>query len=132
MKRGGPLRRLTPLKAKTPLRSTARLITRTPLKAASAKRQRENQTRAKVIGAIKATQIEHAGCVYCVRCRQTDESVIHGHELRSRAQGGSITDPGNIVLLCNNCNEWCEDFPIEAAAAGWKLSRKHGRTDNDG
>ena len=43
---------------------------------------------------------------------------INGHELKKRSQGGSITDPENVVLLCNFHNDWVEDNPIDARAWG--------------
>jgi hypothetical protein len=128
MRRGSPLRRLTPLKAKTPLRSTARLVTRTPLRQVSDKRAKTNQTRAKVVAGLKARQMETHGYVHCERCGKP--GPVHGHELRGRAQYGSITDPANIRLACDPCNEWAEREPILAAAEGWKISRKHsGETE---
>lgn len=94
MKRGSPLRRLTPLKAKTSLRSTARLVTRTPLRAVSLRRQRENRERRQVIAAAHTD-----GPVICVVpwCDRIGDSP---HEPLTRARGGSITDPDNIVLIC--------------------------------
>lgn len=118
MKRGTPLRRLTSLKAKTPLRSTARLVTRTPLRAVSLRRQRENRERRRVVAAMYEAQ------PWCARCGKTNVALA-GHEMLGRSQGGDLTKPD--VLLCNECNGWCEDHPVEAAAAGWKISRKHPR-----
>jgi hypothetical protein len=128
MKRGGFLPRRTPLQARTPLRSTARLVTRTPLRKVSRKRAVANTTRAKVIAELKARQVKQFGYVFCERCGRIGN--VHGHELRGRAQGGSITDPANIRLACDPCNEWAEREPILAAAEGWKISRKHsGETE---
>jgi hypothetical protein len=108
----------TPLQAKTPLRSTARLVTRTPLRAVSLRRQRENRERRQVVAAMYEAR------PWCARCGKTDVTLA-GHEMLGRSQGGDLTKPD--VLLCHDCNEWCEDHPIEAAAAGWKISRKHPR-----
>ena len=33
---------------------------------------------------------------------------LNGHEVITRADGGSITDPDNIVLLCDFHNGWCD------------------------
>lgn len=45
-----------------------------------------------------------------------------GHELLSRARGGSITDPANIVGLCQKCHRWITEHPLEATELG--LSRR--------
>jgi hypothetical protein len=119
---------LTPLKAKTPLKATARLVTRTPLRKVSRKRAAANTTRAAVVAELKARQVERFGYVFCERCGRIGN--VHGHELRGRGQGGSITDPANIRLACDPCNEWAEQEPILAVAEGWKISRKHsGETE---
>ena len=49
---------------------------------------------------------------------------VNGHELKKRSQGGSITDPDNIVLLCSAHNVAVEDFPNAAHELG--LVRRHG------
>jgi hypothetical protein len=125
MKPGGFLPRRTPLKTRTPLRIGTRLVNRTPLRKTSRPRTAENAARAKVIAGLKAAQVAWFGYTFCERCRQPGD--VHGHELRGRAQGGSITDPGNIRLSCWPCNLWAEDNPEQAAAEGWKTSRKHSR-----
>lgn len=43
---------------------------------------------------------------------------INGHEIVKRSQGGSITDPSNILLLCSRHNDWVEAFPTEAHRLG--------------
>ena len=44
--------------------------------------------------------------------------AVAGHELVKRSQGGSITDPRNIILLCSRHNAWVEDFPDDAHKIG--------------
>lgn len=44
------------------------------------------------------------------------------HELRTRARGGSITDPDNTRLSCAQCHAWVHEHPIEAAARGLLIS----------
>jgi 5-methylcytosine-specific restriction endonuclease McrA len=92
---------------------------RSPLPRVSKKRARENRIRAGVLRPMRQLTIR------CPRCNRAEG--LNGHELKSRAQGGSITDPANIILLCNPCNTWCEDNPREAAEQGWKISRKWDR-----
>ena len=43
---------------------------------------------------------------------------VNGHELVKRSAGGSIVDPGNVVLLCNAHNTAVEDHPKEARRLG--------------
>jgi hypothetical protein len=87
------------------------------MRAVSLRRQRENRIRRKAEAAL------YEAAPWCARCGKTGVE-LHGHERLGRAQGGDPTDPD--CLLCNDCNRWCEDFPVAAAACGWKVSRKWG------
>lgn len=40
------------------------------------------------------------------------------HEVLTRARGGSITDPDNILMVCRFHHDWITDHPVEAAAHG--------------
>lgn len=40
------------------------------------------------------------------------------HEIRSRARGGSITDPANLVPLCREHHDWVTTHPLEAEKEG--------------
>ncbi len=53
---------------------------------------------------------------------------VNGHEVLPRGRGGSITDPSNIVLLCDRHNEWCSANPVEAHRLGLL---KHAWEDGD-
>lgn len=44
--------------------------------------------------------------------------AVNGHEILKRSQGGSITDPRNILLLCSRHNSWVEDYPEDAHRLG--------------
>jgi predicted metal-binding protein len=44
------------------------------------------------------------------------------HEILSRARGGSITDPDNILLVCRSCHRWVTENPWAAEDLG--ASRK--------
>ena len=44
------------------------------------------------------------------------------HEIVSRARGGSVTDPENVVPLCRPHHIWVTEHPKEAAELG--LSRR--------
>ena len=48
-------------------------------------------------------------------CRGMAEGV---HERKKRSQGGSLTDPANLLSACNVCNGWVEDNPLEARRLG--------------
>ena len=108
MKHSSPLKR-------TPLKPTKR----TRIKPISDKRRLANATRA-------AMMLERFGPREFWRCQlgpiiQTPcYGPVNGHEVKSRAQGGSITDPDNIMLACNLHNDWAEDHPLRAKELGLK------------
>lgn len=43
---------------------------------------------------------------------------LDAHEPSTRARGGSITDPDNIVILCANAHNWVHANPSLAEEAG--------------
>jgi hypothetical protein len=47
------------------------------------------------------------------------QGEIHGHEILSRARGGSIVDMTNVVLACDRHNAWISDNPALAHKLGW-------------
>lgn len=49
--------------------------------------------------------------------------ALNGHEIITRADGGSITDAANIVLLCTQHNRWCDLHHDEALTRGFRQSR---------
>jgi 5-methylcytosine-specific restriction endonuclease McrA len=55
----------------------------------------------------------------------------HGHEVKSRAQGGSEIDPDNMLWACNPCNGWAHAHPIEAFRLGVLYSFKHAATEGE-
>lgn len=40
------------------------------------------------------------------------------HERISRARGGSILDPSNVLAICRPCHSWVHDHPAEATELG--------------
>jgi hypothetical protein len=60
-------------------------------------------------------------CEFPLGCPQTADAW---HEYLSRGQGGSITDPNNLLGACNPHNVWAEDNPIEAHDIGWRYCKK--------
>ena len=98
-----------------PLRSTKPLKRNTPVKPVSAKRAKEQRQRTRMLTEVYGTNPP------CARCGGPADDA---HELLSRARGGSIIDPTNIVPLCRADHRWITEHPAEAAAEGWALSRK--------
>lgn len=89
-----------------------RLTRHSPLKAQSVKRQREQRLRAKM---LRETFGPNPSCARC------GGPADDAHELLSRARGGSIVDPRNIVPVCRACHSWITTSPVEAEAEGWAL-----------
>lgn len=50
-----------------------------------------------------------------VRCLRRADDL---HEIVSRARGGSIVDPENVVPLCREHHRWVTEHPLEAAELG--------------
>ena len=53
----------------------------------------------------------------CERCDSARSTDIH--EVVSRARGGSILDPANLVALCRQCHSFITQNPLVAHAEGW-------------
>jgi hypothetical protein len=107
------------LQRKTPLARGTTPMKRTELRPVSKKRQRLNRERSKVVAQIRLERGWR-----CERCGVTvaDARELHPHELRTRGQGGSLTDPANIRLVCGDpCHRWIHDHPTEAYATGWLI-----------
>lgn len=112
---------------------------RSRIRPVSAKRQAENRQRQKLRTVLLAERgpwcqapaiTLHASCwgkpelpeVGYV-AHQAINSLCTGqwvdmHEVLTRARGGSITDPANILLLCRPCHDWVTTHPREAHAVG--------------
>lgn len=82
------------------------------MRARSAKRQALYD--AERIPLVKKMLADRPVCQRCWRQASTDV-----HELLSRARGGSITDPSNLVCLCRPCHDWVTTHPKEATEKGW-------------
>lgn len=59
---------------------------------------------------------------------EVGEAGCHGravdvHEPLTRARGGSITDPGNMVAVCRACHDWIHGHPEAATERGWLRDR---------
>ncbi|MFG2001755.1 hypothetical protein ACGFNU_21650 [Spirillospora sp. NPDC048911] len=99
MNRKQPLRRHTPLVAKTPLKvrqgadGSSTLRRRTPLKARSVKTARNYVKRRDLVAELftEPTVCEVPWCT---------DTATDPHEPLTRARGGSILDRSNIRLIC--------------------------------
>lgn len=120
MKRGKRLARRTRLTATKGLQRRAGLTTTTglarvtPLQSVSARRRAENRERSKVAHAT----FGDAPLCAVPGCGRLADDV---HEPLTRARGGSITDPSNMVPLCRACHgvvqlgpQWAYDLGLMA------------------
>ena len=100
-----------------------------PIAPVSAKRQRENRERARMAGALHpggrgdgqdrplcdVTQARAtAGLPPLDGCTRWADNL---HEPLTRARGGSITDPGNVLPSCDPCNGALSSIP--ESQLGW-------------
>jgi hypothetical protein len=107
----------TPLNRRTPMPPASRpLERRTRIAARSAKRRLVDAERADLAYA-------HLGALCRIPSPVCARDAEHFHELVGRAQGGSLTDPRNLVPCADSCNAWIEDNPQEAYERGWKVRR---------
>ncbi len=88
---------------------------RTRLRARSAKRRVENVERRVVLEQLVAER--GPGCEARVEGVCTGQAQ-DGHEVLTRARGGSITDPANIKILCRRCHDWIGTHPEAAHERG--------------
>jgi 5-methylcytosine-specific restriction endonuclease McrA len=85
---------------------------RTPIRKRSVKMERIYSTERRAL--VQKLLTEYPNCQKCKRAYSQDV-----HELKSRARGGSITDPSNCVAVCRACHVWITEHPKEAAQQGW-------------
>jgi hypothetical protein len=97
MKRGGPIKR------------------RTPLKPYSKKRKATQTARRELVKRILA---ERPYCQAGPRIRDPKHRCqsysTDCHEPLTRARGGDILDPNNILAVCRACHDWIHRNPAEA------------------
>lgn len=91
---------------RTPLRRSSRLRPR------SKKRERVYRDERRFL--VAQMLAAHPRCKRCDTNASTDI-----HEIKTRARGGSITDPDNCVALCRPCHTWVTDNPKAAHEDGW-------------
>lgn len=94
-----------------------RLASRTPIGPVSDRRRRENRERAAM--ADQRWPDRRDGTVMCECGRpECDRRADDGHEILTRARGGSITDPANVKALARECHQEIQLGPDWAYRAG--------------
>lgn len=103
-------------------------LKRSRIKPVSDKRRAENKVRAQMMeekfGPREEWTCQFWSVAYIGQLFDENESPqfhfgeINGHEFKKRSAGGSITDPDNVILLCNWHNGWVEENPELALAYG--------------
>lgn len=122
MKRS-PLHRKTPLsRGEAGWTTSSASPRRTRLNPVSKRRAKLNRQRTAVLEHVREFQ------TWCSMCGKTGVG-LDAHELKSRAQGGSLIDLENIVLLCRDDHNWVTTHPKEAAELGWAISKKWGPSE---
>lgn len=100
------------------------LVRRTPLRSQSLRRRRAASARRRAV----AEALLRAGYRCEGHCRLAEVGAqvacagpLDAHEPLTRARGGSITDPSNIVIVCRNVHNWIHANPALAEEAGLLL-----------
>lgn len=112
MKRGGPLRRVTPLKAAASLRRTA------PRPRSKRPTPQGNPARWATWQALREVLYGRASG-RCERCgRGLEDTGMEAHHRKLRSQGGR-DDASTCVALCPGCHRWAHANPRQAQSDGW-------------
>ena len=116
------LERRKPLARGKRLERGAELVRRTPLRAVSAVRAAENRLRRKIVGQLfpERPVCHRPGC-----CQWADDV----HEPLTRARGGSIVDPENMIPLCRAHHEevtFCPESELDWAYEAGLLRHSWG------
>lgn len=104
MKRSGPIKRRTPLKAKS-----AKTAKRDRNRAKFRREQLADRPHCEARQTIWTAEPTWSGCTRWA----TDL-----HEPLTRARGGSVLDPANTIATCRQCHEWVHRFPKKATEIG--------------
>lgn len=84
------------------------------LPAASTKRKKAMSARKRMLREFYAEKCAGAVLVPWVRCG----GPLDPHEPLTRARGGSITDPTNLLWICRAHHDWTHDNPQKAHEVG--------------
>lgn len=131
MKRGGPLKRKTPLEPGAPLKRGSALSRGGPLKQGSGPAsgkglggsRRKSEGGPRVPAEVRAVVLARAG----LRCERCGRDVAGGggevHHRRPAGAGGSKLaeshSAANLLLLCSDGHRWVESHREAALEAGW-------------
>jgi hypothetical protein len=125
VKRGGPLKRETPLKPGAGLNRGGRLPPRSPKRAAEAPERAQlvdwmlaRFPRCQVLPVLIDAGDPSLAAVI-MACRLVAVDV---HERKTRGRGGSPLNPANCMTACRSCHDWLTRHPIEARALGLVLN----------
>lgn len=88
---------------------------KSPMKRMSKKRRAENEIRVDVLLEILNERGNACEAKASDQCKQV---ATDGHELLTRARGGSIIDKENIILVCRRCHGWIHENPASATELG--------------
>ena len=117
LRRGGPLKRRTPLRHMSRKRSKQQRLRREMVHDELSKRElceagaRIRVYRKSDLGKAYAGNRDDRG----YRCGGL---AVDLHEPLTRARGGSILDPANTFAVCRTCHEWIHAHPKAATAIG--------------
>lgn len=107
---------------RTPMKRSDKPMKRSSIRPVSSKRHAENRERRKVMaemfGPRESWKCSVSGTMLVVGLMGPCYGPVNGHEILTRGRGGSITDPSNIILLCDRHNEWASSHPDDAHRLG--------------
>lgn len=102
----------TPLRRGQPPRRTGRP------KPVSSRRAEENEERRDVRLLVNARSGGWCEACWVLRPGLEPLPASDLHEILTRARGGSITDPANLLHVCRPCHDWITANPRPAAELG--------------
>lgn len=129
MKRGGFLQRRTPLKAKTPLKTSGKPLRRSALRKVS--KDDVSQCKARLQSILREIVIlRDGGCVLrhypeagvCGGYRKDGELILQGEHLNTRSRNVSYAEPRNLVCLCQHHHI---HFKPQYSQLYWELIERH-------
>ena len=100
---------------RSPITRTAGLKRSGGISPVSQKRTAENRERKKT----RVEVLERCGNLCEARLSICTRTVDDLHEIKTRARGGSITDPDNCLGLCRSCHTFITDNPQFALDNGF-------------
>lgn len=84
------------------------------IKKQSKRRRQASQVRRTMLKEFYTNVCAGAELVPKIACR----GALDPHEPLTRARGGSIVDPENLLWLCRSHHDWTHDHPVQAHEVG--------------